>query len=269
MTIQHRHSPKRRRSPWLYIALLSLPWMLLSQTGWTQTLFKSTTKPVVLLELYTSEGCSSCPPADRWLSGLTNNGDLWHTLFPISFHVDYWDYLGWDDPFANSAWSNRQRHHARLGNTNGVYTPGMLASGREWHGWRRHRPVPKFQPEGTLALKVSTTTGQFTARYENDDTNKGALNPNSSDKPPVNLKVALLGFGLETHVNAGENRGRLLKHDFVVLDVVEQNSQNGNWRAKLPSSPHAKNAKRLALVAWVSDPGKQRPIQITGGWLTP
>lgn len=233
--------------------------MLSTQTSWAQTVFKSTSEPVVLLELYTSEGCSSCPPADRWLSGLTETEGLWHTLFPISFHVDYWDYLGWDDPFANSAWSIRQRRHNRLGNTNGVYTPGMLTSGREWHGWRRHYQPPKFQPEGTLTLRVGETTEQFTARYDIGQTKQ----PNKS----INLKVALLGFGLKTDVKAGENRGRLLKHDFVVLDMVEKTSQNGSWTAKLPSSPLAKKAKRLALVAWVSTTGDQRPAQITGGWL--
>lgn len=254
-------SPTHRQTPCLYIVILSLTWMLWSQASVAQIVYKSTTEPVVLLELYTSEGCSSCPPADRWFSELTEVPGLWKTLFPISFHVDYWDYLGWDDPFASSAWSMRQRRHARLGNTKGIYTPGMLASGREWHGWRKDYQPPRFQPHGTLTLRLSEKTGQFTAGYDSDQIQK--------EKQNTDLKVALLGFGLETEVKAGENRGRLLKHDFVVLDVVSQNSESGFWSGKIPVSPFAKFAKRLAIVAWISTQGDQRPVQITGGWFPP
>ena len=88
-----------------------------------------------LVELFTSEGCSSCPLADRWLSTLERDNRLWKSVFPIAFHVDYWDYIGWPDRFAVPRHSHRQREHRGLGNVYSVYTPGFVVAGREWRGW--------------------------------------------------------------------------------------------------------------------------------------
>jgi hypothetical protein len=79
-----------------------------------------------VLELYTSEGCSSCPPADRWFSGLVDHPDLWQHLVPVTFHVDYWNYLGWEDRFADSGHGQCQRDYKRQGSTNGVTPRGLL-----------------------------------------------------------------------------------------------------------------------------------------------
>ena len=75
--------------------------------------FESTSQQTALLELYTSEGCSSCPPADRWLSKLKNEEGLWTRFIPVALHVDYWDYIGWKDRFASPEYSNRQRKYAK------------------------------------------------------------------------------------------------------------------------------------------------------------
>jgi hypothetical protein len=101
---------------------------------------------VSLLELYTSEGCSSCPPADRWLSTLRDDPRLWRLVVPVAFHVDYWDYLGWRDRFADPAHAERQRTLAGQGLLSTVYTPGLVLDGKEWRActvgggcsWRRH-----------------------------------------------------------------------------------------------------------------------------------
>ena len=94
--------------------------------------FASGRSRVALIELYTSEGCSSCPPADRWLSKLRNERQLWRDYVPIAFHVDYWDYIGWRDRFAHTEYSNRQRQYQREGGTGVVYTPGFFNNGEEW-----------------------------------------------------------------------------------------------------------------------------------------
>lgn len=99
-----------------------------------RAVFTSTETQVRLVELYTSEGCSSCPPADRWLSGLLTSPHLWGSIIPIAFHVSYWDYLGWHDSFALDEYSQRQRAYANLGKT-GVYTPGFFVNGQEWRGF--------------------------------------------------------------------------------------------------------------------------------------
>lgn len=89
-----------------------------------------------VIELFTSEGCSSCPPADRWLSSLTDNKSLWKDFIPMAYHVDHWDYIGWKDVFADGKNSKRQRQYYKKGNISSVYTPGIVKAGREWRAWR-------------------------------------------------------------------------------------------------------------------------------------
>src|SRR4051794_21813675 len=95
---------------------------------------RSALTPVV--ELYTSEGCDSCPPADRWFSALKAEAAK-GTVVPLAFHVDYWDYLGWKDRFADAAFSVRHREAASRGGAKVIYTPQVLFEGREFAQWRR------------------------------------------------------------------------------------------------------------------------------------
>ena len=115
--------------------------------------FSSGSERATILELYTSEGCSSCPPADRWLSQLKSDPGLWRDVIPLAFHVDYWDYIGWKDEFAREEYSARQRRYAWEGNANSVYTPGMFRNGTEWRGWwRGELPVAAKEPAGRLSV---------------------------------------------------------------------------------------------------------------------
>src|SRR5260370_670544 len=91
--------------------------------------FQSATERTALLELYTSEGCSSCPPAEAWLSGLKKSPGLWKDFVPLAFHVDYWDYLGWRDPWAERGFSDRQRAYAENWHNENVYTPAFAPEG--------------------------------------------------------------------------------------------------------------------------------------------
>ena len=88
-----------------------------------------------LVELYTSEGCSSCPPADRWLSGLGERGYVPGRVVPLALHVDYWDYIGWKDPHARREFSQRQRKLSQLQRLALVYTPQVLLQGRDFRAW--------------------------------------------------------------------------------------------------------------------------------------
>ena len=94
--------------------------------------FQSTEAQFPLIDLYTSEGCSSSPRADRWLTSLKHNQGLWSKFFPIVFHVDYWDYIGWKDPLASKQFSQRQQRYPKEFNEATVYTPGMRKAGEEW-----------------------------------------------------------------------------------------------------------------------------------------
>jgi len=212
-----------------------------------------------LIELYTSEGCSSCPPADRWLSSLAGDAGLWTDFVPVAFHVDYWDYIGWKDRFATPAWSARQRELAAEGGARTVYTPGVFVDGKAWLGWRGGAAVPHSAGRtGTLTLHID---GQHIgARFETAD---------QGISEPV-LHVALLGMGLESHVKSGENRGRRLHHDFVVLGFSSarllREADDFTAVARLPVP--SESAERYALAAWVSANGNVAPVQAAGGYLS-
>jgi hypothetical protein len=98
-----------------------------SQASYAQT-FTSSEKQVNLVELYTSEGCSSCPPADKWLGKLKQQSGLWTEFIPIAFHVDYWDYIGWQDPYAHQRHTVRQSRYQANNNIRSIYTPGVITT---------------------------------------------------------------------------------------------------------------------------------------------
>src|SRR5947208_7644646 len=109
-----------------------------------------------LIELFTSEGCSSCPPAEKWLSALKSSSDLWKKAVPVAFHVDYWDHLGWRDRFAKPEFTSRQQHYASEWGGDSVYTPGFVVNGREWRDWFSGCAVPASSKEvGSLRVTLS------------------------------------------------------------------------------------------------------------------
>ncbi|MDJ0941262.1 MAG: DUF1223 domain-containing protein [Woeseiaceae bacterium] len=229
----------------------------LTDTEGTQ--FSSGEQRVTLLELFTSEGCSSCPPADRWLSQLKNDEGLWRHFVPIAFHVDYWDYIGWPDRFAKADYSARQQRYAREGGTRFVYTPGFFSDGEEWVGWRGNSDIPhSAEPAGALTVRIDGAT--VAVHY---------TNPELNDDDPLRVHVAVLGMDLETRVRAGENRGRRLEHDFVALDVsiTELESTTAGYRAVATLPADLEPGTSKALVAWVSRQDSQAPLQAVGGFL--
>ncbi|MFT4582503.1 MAG: hypothetical protein ACI915_000223 [Gammaproteobacteria bacterium] len=221
--------------------------------------FKSTNLQTGLLELYTSEGCSSCPPADRFVSQLKDEDGLWTEFIPLAFHVDYWDYIGWKDRFASADFSKRQRQYAREQSLKTVYTPGFLYNGQEWRGWlsRKLSAVPQAGEPGVLELTVA------------DERATVKFSPAHLGFENLRVNVAILGFDLKTEVKAGENRGRKLPHDFIVLGIASNNmtvSENAYQSGiKLPKT--SVSAPRYAVVSWVSSDEKISPLQATGGWL--
>ena len=214
---------------------------------------------VTLVELFTSEGCSSCPPAEKWLNRTEARADLWSRVVPVAFHVDYWDYIGWPDRFAARDHSRRQQTYRSVGHTKGVYTPGFVVGGREWRGWFRD-PTLELPPNvdvGSISMEVRD--GRFVARFE----------PAVEVPKSIELHVARLGFDFVTEVQAGENHGRTLEHKFVVLGWSRHrmNGRDGAYEVsgELPAASNP--APREALAVWVSVPGDPLPIQAAGNWL--
>ncbi|HEX9584469.1 MAG TPA: DUF1223 domain-containing protein [Gammaproteobacteria bacterium] len=213
-----------------------------------------------LLELFTSEGCSSCPPADEWLSGLKDDPRLWREVVPVAFHVDYWDYIGWPDRFASPEFSDRQRSYARRGYIKTVYTPGLVLGGKEWRSWFYSRRLKLDERADAGPLRIEIADGRASA----------AFLPAAATPKPAELNIAVLGFDLETPVKAGENRGRTLKHDFVVLGYKRVSMEAGeNGLRAVTKLPEPRFASRItAVAAWVSGRGDPFPLQAVGGWIT-
>src|SRR3954469_1307083 len=157
-----------------------------------------------LIELYTSEGCASCPPAEEWMSGLKNQPRLWQDIVPVAFHVDYWDHLGWRDPFAAKLWTERQTDYSLLWKTESVYTPAFALDGKEWH---------------QAALSAATEPAGVLKIILNGDRLSATFKPAAGAAPRYDLHVAQLGFSMTADVTAGENNGRKMSHDFVVLGL--------------------------------------------------
>ena len=120
--------------------------------------FQSGDGQTMLLELYTSEGCSSCPSAETWLSRLKQSPKLWQDFVPVAFHVDYWDYLGWKDPYATKAYTQHQHDYAAQWRSRSVYTPGFVLDGREWRGGLGHEDLPRASNKrhGVLTARSET-----------------------------------------------------------------------------------------------------------------
>jgi hypothetical protein len=166
---------------------------------------------VALLELYTSEGCSSCPPADRWLSALKTSDITSEQLIPLAFHVSYWDYIGWKDRFASTQYDQRQRKQAMLANSRSVYTPQFMLNGRDYRGYRNlDGDIRKINDEpGSLDLRMTiTVTGPDIMDVRVD---AGRV---TDSKTAIN--IALYENGLSSDVSDGENEGEHLSHDYVV-----------------------------------------------------
>lgn len=220
----------------------------------------STAQRTALLELYTSEGCSSCPPADRWLGQFKTDPRVWRELVPVAFHVHYWDYLGWRDRFARKEYSARQERYAAVGGIRTVYTPGLILNGREWRGWfdRDALPSPTAETVGVLSAHIG------------DQLTSVTFSPATRRDEPLQINVAWLGFDLVTDVGAGENGNRRLEHDFVVLALhTLPASPNHATRAayQWQLNTETPNAAAQGIAVWVSRIDDPTPLQAVGGWV--
>ena len=221
-----------------------------------ESIFESGETQTSLVEIFTSEGCSSCPPAEKWLSAFKSKADLWKKSVPVAFHVDYWDRLGWRDRFAKPEFTLRQQQYAAQWGGDSVYTPGVVVNGREWRDWLGNALPASSKKVGTLRVTVNDD-GRVSAIFVAESNHTRALTFNA----------ALLGNDLESDVKRGENTGRKLRHDFVVLSFIriEMMHEANRWTGSVAIPKQSGSDKATALAAWVTE--KATPIQATGGWL--
>jgi len=170
-----------------------------------------------LVELYTSEGCSSCPPADRWLSAIGGRYSAAQVV-PLALHVDYWDYIGWKDPYARREHSLRQRKLSQLQRLALAYTPQVLVGGADFRAWSG----PEFD-RAVAAINARPARARIELRLLSASPKTVAIGvqaelADAGARRESALYLAAYENRLRSRVIAGENRGRTLDHDHVVLD---------------------------------------------------
>lgn len=178
----------------------------------------SGTQRVALLELYTSEGCDSCPPTDRWVSALPAQGWGATRVVTLAYHVDYWNYLGWSDPFAQKRFTERQRFVNNRIRNRTVYTPQLMLDGKDYRQslslsdfQQRIAAVNREKPGADIALSLHSSTGTL------ETAARVALH---REQAGASVFLALYENKLASQVSAGENKGKRLEHDFVVRELA-------------------------------------------------
>lgn len=201
----------------------------------------ATVTPV--LELYTSEGCSSCPPADRWLSGLRTRPSANSGAVVQAFHVGYWDSIGWVDRFANPAHTIRQRQIALWNKQTSIYTPQAVLNGRDWRQWHLAGATLPAGKEPALASIVLKQLGA--------DQFEALVSMQASAPAQWSAYWTVTEHGHSTRVKAGENAGETLLHDYV----VRQYTPVGDYR-------NIAAPQRLLLRPVAATPGHARQINL-------
>ena len=210
--------------------------------------------PVV--ELYTSEGCNSCPPADRWLSRLKGQPGV----VALAFHVDYWDRLGWKDRFASPAYTQRQAQQQASNGARFSYTPQVVLDGTDQPRW------PGVVPDGLTRAQPARPTSPVDITLSRDGAQVSAVVQTKAGAPQrLAAYWALTEDGHRTAVKAGENEGVTLQHDFVVRRYVEvapwasAGSAPTTLRFDVPAASPPGQPQSINLV--VLDAATRRPVQ--------
>jgi hypothetical protein len=207
-----------------------------------------------LVELYTSEGCSSCPPADRWLSGFAGSrADA--RVVPLAFHVHYWDYIGWKDTFGEARYTERQRAEVAAGGARFVYTPQVIVGGRDAPEWGSERTFAKALD--AIHARPARASLELESRTAADGTISGAVAATlKAGVRPEHLALAVVATqnGLSSRVTAGENRGENLAHDFVVRDIASVPVTNSASRLAFEFKARPGwNTQKMSVTAFLQD----------------
>jgi hypothetical protein len=201
---------------------------------------KSGAHTVALVELYTSEGCDSCPPADRWLRTLPAAGFTPDKVMALSLHVDYWDYIGWKDPYAKAVFGQRQKEAGAFNKSTVVYTPQVMLAGRDFRRWSGGGLADEVKRINAQPARAAIALEMRDAGVGRIEIQASVLALREQDRADAALYLAYYQSGLKSEVRAGENRGVTLQHDYVARE----------W-----SGPVALGAEGRAMVSISTAPG--------------
>ena len=256
----------QRASAWALGAILIGSLTGNAYGGAGECVARSSTPPQPVVELFTSEGCSSCPPADQWLSRVRNGAPGRQAPIILSLHVDYWNDLGWSDPWSQRRFTERQQRYSEIAASQGVYTPQVLVSGKELRDWRNidnGETLNQMAQVAGDASPVPTLDLTLLARSEQALRVRVNVERQGIHLPPhTTLVLARTLDALDSRVTAGENRDHVLHHDGVVNDWVSLplTDQQESVSATLALRP-VTAGKNAHLVAFLQDPANGRVLQ--------
>ena len=191
-----------------------------------------------LVELFTSEGCDSCPPAEHWMSSLVKHPEL----IGLEYHVDYWDNKEWRDPFGDHAYTVRQQTLVKRFNHDQSYTPQIWLDGRLWSNWPKGSPPEAVNGSAPVLHMSADSADNLQVKVDTQGAAAG---------PDYRIYAALTENGLSEHVRGGENRGKTLSHDEVVrLFAGPYALPNAEIAMKVPAGVER---NRASMVAFVQD----------------
>jgi hypothetical protein len=249
-----------RVSRLVLILALAIP-NLFSMSAEAVCSVKSDAQRAVLIELYTSEGCSDCPPADKWLSRFKRAPASGAHIVPLAYHVDYWDDMGWKDPFSQAEFGQRQHAAIRRQHGRTVFTPQILVDGRTLLQW---------SDEKTFAGRVDAITklpagAQIELSMDPQSDRHWRVNTTvSGASRDAVLYLALFESGLVSQVTRGENSGKKLHHDFVVrrlagpFPLAPSGRTTRNATIAIPAGAKPKN---MGIAAFVQRPANGQTLQ--------
>ena len=196
----------------------------------------------VVVELFTSQGCSSCPPADALISQLARQPGQ---VIPLAFHVDYWDHLGWRDPFSSRLWTQRQMMYVRSFHLDSAYTPQMVVNGSRQFVGSNASVMKAAVDEASRRKPVGNVAVEVTRHDSKIDATVRAEAPQSSD-------VVLVVFenNVATRIERGENEGRRATDDAIVRRIMRVGQGSLTQTVSVDTDP---SWKRVGVVVFVQD----------------
>lgn len=242
-----------RYIPWITVTMLLIVGLFIQNTQ--ADIKPNTFEPVAVVELFTSEGCSSCPPADELLGRITQ-----HTrkqgvrVFPLSFHVDYWNYLGWKDPFSEAAYTQRQRQYGQAMALSSIYTPQMIVNGTDQFIGHQQDTADK-SIEKALNSRVPVRVELQVKGW--DDVALTVLYKTINARSDMALHIALVERGLKNKIARGENRGRTLHHENVVRIFKTVKTGEGQVAIQLPKDV---DRAQTSVIAYVQEADTMRIV---------
>lgn len=211
-----------------------------------------TPQRAVVVELFTSQGCSSCPPADRLLSDLGRRGS--ETLVPLAYHVDFWNHIGWADPFSSAEWTKRQESYARRLGVDGLYTPQAVVDGSvelvgsDAAALESAIAAASSRPAASIALRLEPRPSAVFVEAAVEI-------PRSLRDRTWDLMLAVYETGLSTAVGRGENGGRTLRNDYVVRSLRRASRVKDSSRVSAELNlGRGWNPAHLGVAAFLQDP---------------